>query len=164
MRRGIAAPVGRRTDLPGGSDRQPRARLRLATRPLARSSRCADDQASRYGSQTAGAAAVAGLPKHWGSVRAVPARVAGTVGRRDGGRRSYREVFTACPGGSCRYGPHRECSTDHGYLTGWPGSREQSRLGRRPARRAPGRLWRAAFRIHVGEDLLSPPADSPLRR
>ncbi len=51
---------------------------------------------------------------HWCLVRAVPARVAGTVGRRDSGRRAYREVFTACRGGSCRYGPHRECLTDLG--------------------------------------------------
>ncbi len=30
------------------------------------------------------------------------------------GRRAYREVFTASPGGSCRYGTHRECLADHG--------------------------------------------------
>ena len=89
--------------------------------------------------------------------------MAGTVVRSDSGRRAYREVFTACPAGSCRYGPHRVCLTDYGCrLSRFPkegvtGDRE---IGR-PAPVSPARcralpighaidlLWRIACKVHL---------------
>jgi hypothetical protein len=41
-----------------------------------------------------------------------------------------------------------------GMLTGYSGSVEQTRLGRRPAPRRPGRFRRGVFFIEMGEDLL----------
>ncbi len=50
--------------------------------------------------------------------------------------------------------PPRSVSQPRVVFIGWPGSVEEPRLGRRPARRPPGSFWRGTFLIAVGEYLL----------